>query len=162
MLLTGSRAYYAMARDGLFFQRTGILNRAGVPGVALLVQGVWAAFLVLPRTFDPLTGKYGNLYSNLLDYVVSAVLIFYILTIIGIFRLRRTKPFAERPYKTFGYPVVPALYVLGASVILAILLCYRTATTLPGLVLIASGLPVYVLFRAGSPRGSEKPLPEKE
>jgi APA family basic amino acid/polyamine antiporter len=151
-----------MARDGLFFQRTGILNRAGVPGVALLVQGMWAAFLVLPRTFDPLTGKYGNLYSNLLDYVVSAVLIFYILTIIGIFRLRRTKPLAERPYKTFGYPVVPALYILGASVILVILLCYRTATTLPGLVVIASGLPVYVLFRAVSPRAGEKPLPEKE
>ena len=101
MLLTGSRAYYAMARDGLFFQRTGILNRAGVPGIALLVQGLWAAFLVLPRTYDPVSGKYGNLYSNLLDYVVSAVLIFYILTIIGIFRLRRLRPLAERPYKTF-------------------------------------------------------------
>jgi basic amino acid/polyamine antiporter, APA family len=162
MLLTGSRAYYAMARDGLFFKRTGILNRAGVPGVALIVQGVWAAFLVLPRTYDPLTGKYGNLYSNLLDYVVSAVLIFYILTIIGIFRLRRTKPLAERPYKTFGYPVVPALYIVGASVILVVLLCYRTSTTLPGLVLIASGLPVYILFRAVSRRGTENAPSEKE
>src|SRR5580658_9998185 len=150
-----------MARDGLFFQRTGILNRAGVPGIALLVQGVWAAFLVLPRTYDPVTGKYGNLYSNLLDYVVSAVLIFYILTIIGIFRLRRTKPLAERPYKTFGYPVVPVLYVVGAGVILVVLLCYRTATTLPGLVLIASGLPVYILFRAISPHGAENPPQEK-
>jgi APA family basic amino acid/polyamine antiporter len=139
-----------MARDGLFFQRTGELNRKGVPGVALIVQGMWAAFLVLPRTYDPLTGKYGNLYSNLLDYVVSAVLIFYILTIAGIFRLRRTKPQAERPYKTFGYPVVPALYILGATVILLVLLRYRTSTTLPGLALIASGLPVYALLRKGS------------
>jgi basic amino acid/polyamine antiporter, APA family len=94
--------------------------------------------------------------------VVSAVLIFYILTIIGIFRLRRSKPQAERPYKTFGYPVVPALYIAGASVILVILLCYRTSTTLPGLVVIASGLPVYFLFRAVWPRSSENTSPEKE
>ncbi len=147
MLLTGSRAYYAMARDRLFFKRTGDLNSKGVPGVALIVQGLWAAFLVLPRTFDPLTGKYGNLYSNLLDYVVSAVLIFYILTIAGIFRLRKTRPEAERPYKTFGYPVVPALYIFGAALILAVLVRYRTSTTLPGLAIIASGLPVYVLLR---------------
>src|SRR6202007_135811 len=157
MLLTGSRAYYAMARDGLFFQRTGILNRAGVPGVALLVQGLWAAFLVLPRTYDPVSGKYGNLYSNLLDYVVSAVLIFYILTIIGIFSLRRSQPLAERPYKTFGYPVVPALYIVGASVILVVLLRYRAATTLLGLVLIASALPVYFLFRTFSRRDAGNP-----
>lgn len=155
MLLTGSRAYYAMAGDNLFFKSTGNLNRAGVPGVALIVQGLWAVFLVLPRTFDPLTGKYGNLYSNLLDYVVSAVLIFYILTILGIFRLRRLKPFAERPYKTFGYPVVPAMYVLGATVILVVLLRYRTSTTVPGLALIAAGLPVYALFRMASSSESE-------
>jgi len=155
MLLTGSRAYYAMARDGLFFKGVGDINRAGVPGVALVVQGVWAAFLVLPRTFDPTTSKYGNLYSNLLDYVVSAVLIFYILTIIGIFRLRRLKPLAERPYKTFGYPVVPALYVFGASVILMVLLTYRTSTTLPGLALIAAGLPVYVLLRSAASPGPD-------
>jgi APA family basic amino acid/polyamine antiporter len=90
------------------------------------------------------------------------VLIFYILTIIGIFRLRSTQPSAERPYKTVGYPVVPALYVLGASVILVVLLCYRTSTTLPGLVLIASGLPVYLLFRAVSSRRAENVPPEKE
>jgi basic amino acid/polyamine antiporter, APA family len=155
MLLTGSRAYYAMARDNLFFKPIGDLNRAGVPGVALVVQGLWAVFLVLPRTFDPLTGKYGNLYSNLLDYVVSAVLIFYILTILGIFRLRRLKPLAERPYKTFGYPVVPAMYVLGATVILVVLLLYRTSTTLPGLAIIAAGIPVYALFRMASHAGTE-------
>jgi APA family basic amino acid/polyamine antiporter len=147
MLLTGSRAYYAMAQDGLFFRSAGGLNRAGVPGISLLLQGIWAAFLVLPRTFDTATGTYGNLYSNLLDYVVSAVLIFYVLTIIGVFRLRRLRPLWERPYRTFGYPVVPALYVLGATTILIILFCYRPATTIPGLVIIATGIPVYLVLR---------------
>ncbi len=105
LILAGARAYYAMARDGLFFQRAGHLNRAKVPSWGLGLQGVWAAALVLPRTFNPATGAYGNLYSNLLDYVISAALIFYILTIAGIFRLRHTRPDAPRPYKAFGYPV---------------------------------------------------------
>lgn len=147
MVLSGSRAYFAMAEDRLFFKATGKLNRAGVPGAALLVQGVWAALLVLPRTYDSVTGKYGNLYSNLLDYVVSAVLIFYILTIIGIFRLRRTRPDADRPYKAFGYPVIPALYIAGAFTILVVLLLYRTSTTIPGIFIILSGAPVFLLLR---------------
>lgn len=147
MVLSGSRAYFAMAEDGLFFRATGKLNRAGVPGSALLVQGVWAALLVLPRVYDSTTGKYGNLYSNLLDYVVSAVLIFYILTIAGIFRLRRTRPNAERPYKAFGYPVIPLLYIVGALTILIVLLAYRTSTTIPGIFIIFSGVPVFFLLR---------------
>ena len=80
-----------------------------------MLQGVWAAFLVLPRTYDPATRTYGNLYSNLLDYVISAALIFYILTIAGVFRLRQTRPDADRPYRAFGYPLVPALYIAGAG-----------------------------------------------
>ena len=92
-----------------------------------MLQGVWAACLVLPRTYDPATETYGNLYSNLLDYVISAALIFYILTIAGIFRLRRTRPDAERPYRAFGYPVVPALYIVGAAAILVVLFVYRPA-----------------------------------
>ena len=147
MVLAGARAYFAMAEDKLFFRATGKLNKAGVPGAALLVQGIWAALLVLPRTYDSATGKYGNLYSNLLDYVVSAVLLFYILTIAGIFRLRRTRPDAERPYKAFGYPVVPMLYIVGASIIFAVLLRYRTSTTLPGIVIVLSGVPVFFLLR---------------
>ena len=114
LILAGARAYYAMARDGLFFSAAGELNRAKVPAWGLVLQGVWSAALVLPRTYNPATGAYGNLYSNLLDYVVSAALIFYILTILGVFRLRRTRPDADRPYKAFGYPVVPALYIVGA------------------------------------------------
>src|SRR5439155_9141003 len=147
LILAGARAYYAMARDALFFRRTGQLNDAKVPAWGLLLQGLWAVFLVLPRTYDPATRAYGNLYNNLLDYVISAALIFYILTIAGIFRLRQTRPQAERPYRAFGYPVVPALYIVGAATILLILFLYRTATTWPGLIIVLLGLPVYFLWK---------------
>lgn len=147
MLLSGARAYFAMARDGLFFRRAAEINRARVPGASLAMQGAWASFLVLVRTYDPSTGAFGNLYSNLLDYVVSAALLFYILTIAGIFRLRRLRPNAERPYRAWGYPVVPALYILSAALILAILFVYRPATTFPGLVIVLVGVPVYFAFR---------------
>jgi len=147
LILAGARAYYAMARDGLFFKSAGQLNDAKVPAWGLVLQGVWAAALVLPRTYDPATGAYGNLYSNLLDYVISAALIFYILTIAGIFRLRRTRPNAERPYRAFGYPVVPALYIVGAATILLVLFIYKTSTTWPGLVIVLLGVPVYFAWR---------------
>jgi APA family basic amino acid/polyamine antiporter len=146
LILAGARAYYAMARDGLFFERAGRLNAARVPAWGLVIQGLWAAVLVLPRTFDTATGKYGNLYSNLLDYVISAALIFYILTIAGVFRLRHTRPDVERPYKAFGYPIVPALYILGASVVLLVLFLYRTSTTWPGLVIVLLGVPVFLVW----------------
>jgi basic amino acid/polyamine antiporter, APA family len=147
LVLAGARAYYAMARDGLFFRRAGVLNDAKVPGWGLMLEGVWAAFLVLPRTYDPATHAYGNLYNNLLDYVISAALIFYILTIAGIFRLRRTRPQAERPYRAIGYPIVPALYIVGAAAILLVLFVYRTATTWPGLIIVLLGVPVYFAWK---------------
>ncbi|MBI4904731.1 MAG: amino acid permease [Acidobacteria bacterium] len=147
LILAGARAYYAMARDGVFFRQAGELNAAHVPGWALVIQGVWSVLLVLPRTFDPETKSYGNLYGNLLDYVISAALIFYILTIAGIFRLRVTRPNAERPYKAFGYPLVPGLYILGATAILIVLFVYRPATTWPGLAIVLLGLPAYAWFR---------------
>jgi APA family basic amino acid/polyamine antiporter len=147
LILAGARAYYAMARDGLFFRRVGRLNEARVPSAGLVLQGTWAALLVLPRTYDPVTGVYGNLYGNLLDYVISAALIFYILTIAGVFRLRRLRPDAERPYRAFGYPAVPALYIVGASAILIVLFAYRPATTWPGLLIVMMGLPAYVAWR---------------
>jgi APA family basic amino acid/polyamine antiporter len=143
LILSGARAYFAMARDRLFFAQAGELNAQRVPGWALVIQGVWAALLVLPRTYNPEAKTYGNLYSNLLDYVVSAALVFYILTIAGIFRLRITQPQAERPYRAFGYPVVPAIYILGAATILGVLFLYRPATTYPGLVIVLLGVPVY-------------------
>lgn len=147
LILAGARAYYAMARDGVFFRGAGVLNAARVPSRALLLQGIWAALLILPRTFDPAASKYGNLYGNLLDYVISAALIFYILTIAGIFRLRMTRPDADRPYKAFGYPIIPALYIIGATFVLAILFLYRTSTTWPGLMIVLIGVPVYFAFR---------------
>ncbi len=150
MVLAGARAYFAMARDGLFFRRAAEVNRAHVPGAALVMQGAWAGFLVLLRTYDPATGAYGNLYSNLLEYVISAALIFYILTISGVFLLRRRQPAAERPYRAIGYPVVPAVYVAGAAVILTLLILYRTSTTVPGLVIVLLGVPVYAAFRRWS------------
>ena len=150
LILAGARAYYAMARDGLFFRRVARLNRVKVPAWSLGLQGAWAMLLVLPRTYDPLAGTYGNLYSNLLDYIISAALLFYILTIASVFRLRRTRPDAERPYRAAGYPVLPALYILGAATILAVLFVYRPATTWPGLIIVLMGVPVYFAWR---PRG---------
>ena len=146
LILAGARASFAMARDDVFFKAAGRLNSVQVPAWALVVQGVWSAMLVLPRTFDPRTGAYGNLYSNLLDYVISAALFFYILTIAGLFRLRVTRPDAERPYRAIGYPIVPALYIAAASVLLAVLAAYRPATTWPGFAIVALGVPVYLLW----------------
>jgi APA family basic amino acid/polyamine antiporter len=145
LILSGARVYYAMARDRLFFRPAGTLNAARVPAWGLLLQGVWAAFLVLPRTVKK-EGGYGNLYSDLLDYIMSAALLFYALTIIGLFRLRVTRPDADRPYKAFGYPVVPALYVVGALVLVIVLLGYRTQTTWPGFFIVLLGVPVYYLW----------------
>src|SRR5947209_16328021 len=155
LILAGARAYYAMARDGLFFRRVGELNEYHVPAWGLIIQGIWAAILVLPRTVKlgpngNVTG-YGNLYGNLLDYVISAALIFYILTILGIFVLRKKRPEADRPYRAFGYPFVPALYIVGAATILAVLLVYRPDTTWPGFIIVLVGLPVYFLWRRRTP-----------
>jgi len=149
LILAGARAYYAMARDGLFFRSAGRLNQAKVPAWGLVLQGLWAVLLVLPRTYNPATRAYGNLYSNLLDYVIAAALIFYILTIAGLFRLRRTRPDIERPYRALGYPILPALYIAGASTILLVLFVYRTATTWPGLIIVLLGVPVYFAWRPG-------------
>lgn len=143
LVLQGARAYYAMAKDRLFFPRAASLNAARVPGHSLWMQGAWSAMLVLPRTYNPATGAYGNLYSNLLDYIISAALIFYILTIAAVFRLRKKMPDAERSYRVPGYPVTPALYILGAASVLVILFAYRPATTWPGLVIVLAGAVIY-------------------
>jgi basic amino acid/polyamine antiporter, APA family len=151
LILAGARAYYAMARDGLFFRRVGELNKNHVPAWALIIQGIWAGVLVLPRTVKTNSAGdvvgYGNLYGNLLDYVISAALIFYILTIAGLFLLRWKCPDAERPYKAFGYPIVPILYIIGATTILLVLFVYQTATTWPGLLIVISGVPIYFIWK---------------
>src|SRR5580692_8077654 len=149
LILAGARVSYAMARDGLFFKSTGKLSEKGVPQSALIFQGIWVVVLILLRTrrvdrSGAIT--YGNLYSDLLNYVVFAVLLFYVLTIIGIFVLRRKRPEAERPYRAFGYPFVPLLYIVAATTIMAVLLLYQTQTAGGGLIIVLLGLPVYWLW----------------
>ncbi|MBU3678974.1 MAG: amino acid permease [Candidatus Kapabacteria bacterium] len=137
IILSGSRAYYAMANDGMFFRKAATLNRNGAPAASLWMQAVWASALCL-------SGKYGDL----LDYVVFAVLIFYVLTILGIFRLRTTRPDAPRPIKAVGYPVLPALYIVLALTICVCLLIYKPNYSWPGLLIVASGVPVYMVWRS--------------
>jgi basic amino acid/polyamine antiporter, APA family len=138
LILAGARVYYAMAVDGLFFQSVARLN-AGTqaPVTSLWMQGAWACLLTL-------TGKYGDL----LDYVIFAVLLFYMLTIAGIFVLRAKRPDAPRPYKAIGYPVVPALYILAAGLIEVLLLIYKPAYTWPGLLIVLTGIPVYFFWQS--------------
>jgi len=150
LILAGARVYYAMAQDGLFFKATARLNSKHVPAIALVLQGIWTALLVLPRTRNVSASgavTYGNLYSNLLDYIIFAALIFYVLTIAGVFVLRRKRPDAERPYRALGYPILPVLYIVGATAIMLVLLAYRAQTTWPGLVIVLSGVPIYFLWK---------------
>jgi APA family basic amino acid/polyamine antiporter len=162
IILAGARVYYAMAQDGLFFQATGKLNRRSVPAVGLVLQGIWAAVLILPRTrsHNPATGAevYGNLYGQLLDYVIFAVLVFYVLTIVGLFRLRWKRPDAVRPYRAVGYPFIPAFYLLGATVIAVMLLLYKTQASWPGLLIVLTGVPVYFIWKGLRDRTSRTEL----
>lgn len=136
LILSGSRAYFAMAADGLFFTKAASLNKRGVPATSLWIQAIWASALCL-------SGSYGDL----LDYVVFAVLVFYVLTIAGIFHLRRTRPDIPRPVRAVGYPILPAIYIVGAVFICVALLIYKQQYTWPGLIIVASGIPVYLLWR---------------
>lgn len=132
LLLAGSRVYHSMATDGLFFDKMKNLNANGVPAFALWVQFAWCAVLCL-------SGKYGDL----LDYVMFAVMLFYILTVAGIFILRKKRPDLERPYKAFGYPFLPALYIILAGLFTINLLFTKPQFTVPGLVIVGIGLPLY-------------------
>jgi APA family basic amino acid/polyamine antiporter len=137
MLLAGARVYYAMSRDGLFFAGVGRLGaKSGVPVNSLWVQWAWTCLLCL-------SGSYGQL----LDYVIFAALAFYLLTIVGLFVLRRTRPDAARPYRAIGYPVLPALYIAMAAWICVVLLRYKPQYTWPGLILVLIGVPVYLVWR---------------
>ena len=138
LILSGARVYYAMARDRLFFRRTGNLNKHNVPAAALIAQSIWTSLLCL-------TGTYGQL----LNYVIFAALIFYALTTVGLFMLRKQRPDAERPYRVVGYPVLPALYIILASAIAVILLIadQTRAQALSGLVIVLLGVPVYFIWR---------------
>jgi APA family basic amino acid/polyamine antiporter len=134
LILAGARVYYAMAKDKLFFKKAGTLNENSVPATALWLQGAWAAALCLTGT-----------YKDLVAYSTFASMIFYIVTIIGIFVLRKKEPDTERPYKAFGYPLMPALYILAALAICAILIIYDGRNTGMALLFVAAGIPVYFL-----------------
>ena len=139
LILAGSRVYYAMAKDGLFFRSVARLHpRYKTPTISLAVQAVWASVLCL-------SGSYGQL----LDYTIFAVLVFYILTLVGLFVLRRTRPNAPRPYRAAGYPVLPAIYIFLAIFIEAVLLRYKPQYTWPGLIIVLLGIPVYFVWHHG-------------
>jgi len=134
LILAGARVYYTMAKDGLFFKKTGTLNKNDVPEFALWIQCLVASILCL-------SGKYGDL----LDMISFVVVMFYALTILGIFILRKNRPDAERPYKAFGYPVLPALYILMAISFCVLLIIYKPAFTWPGLIIVLAGIPIYYI-----------------
>jgi len=137
LILSGPRVYYAMARDRLFFQRVGILHpKFRTPVLGLVVQAVWASVLCVSGT-----------YGQLLDYVIFAALVFYFLTTLALFRLRRLRPDLPRPVRAFGYPGLPALYMISVGVLMVILLFEKPLYTWPGLVIVASGIPVYLFWR---------------
>jgi len=146
LVLSGARVYYTMAQDGLFFRQAAELNKNGVPGWGLWIQAAWASVLCL-------SGRYGDL----LDYIVFVVLIFYILTIGGIFVLRRKRPDAERPYRAFGYPVLPALYMVLAATICVMLLIYKPTYTWPGLIIVLLGVPIYYFILRRTPVPATQP-----
>jgi APA family basic amino acid/polyamine antiporter len=140
LILSGPRVYYAMARDRLFFERAGTLHPTyRTPIFGLIAQAVWASVLCISGT-----------YNQLLDYVIFAALVFYFLTTVALFRLRRIRPDLPRPVKAFGYPVLPALYLVSVGVLMVILLFEKPLYTWPGLLIVATGIPVYLLWRRGS------------
>lgn len=145
ILLSGARVYYAMAKDGLFFRYVGHLHPTyNTPARSLIVQGVWTCILCISGT-----------YGQLLDYIVFAVLVFYILTIASVFILRKREPNTPRPYRTFGYPFLPALYILMAVFIDIALLLYKPQYTWPGLIIVLIGIPVYLLWSKRSPQPNQ-------
>jgi len=138
LILTGARVYYAMALDGLFFQRVARISpRKHTPVLSLIIQAVWTSILVLSGT-----------YSDLLAYVIFAALLFYVLTVCGLFVLRKKRPDLERPYRAFGYPVLPGLYVLMASLVMLDLLWVKPRFTWPGLIIVLTGVPVFFFWKA--------------
>jgi basic amino acid/polyamine antiporter, APA family len=150
LILSGARVYFAMARDRLFFKKVGTTNRYHVPAAALVAQGIWTAFLTLPRTVTTdAAGKitHGNVYNQLLEYIVSADLVFYILMIAALIILRKNAPSAERPYRTWGYPVVPIMSIFVAALLIVDLAFLAPGTSGIGILIVLTGVPVYFLWR---------------
>jgi basic amino acid/polyamine antiporter, APA family len=151
LILAGARVYYAMARDNLFFRKAGTTNRFHVPAFSLVVQAIWTALLTLPRTVttNTQTGAvtFGNVYIQLLEYIVSADLIFYILLVAAVVVLRIKSPEAERPYRTWGYPMVPVFSIALAAILILDLAYLAPSTSGVGILIILTGAPVYFLWR---------------
>lgn len=143
VILTGARVYYAMAHDGLFLRPAAQLNRNNVPANSLAMQGMWAALLTLSGS-----------YSQLLSYIMFAVLVFYILTVAAVMVLRRTQPQLPRPYRTWGYPFVPIIYILLAAYVMTSILIYQFDFAVRGLVIILAGVPIYYLLARNTPKNS--------
>jgi APA family basic amino acid/polyamine antiporter len=155
LILSGARVYYAMARDGLFFAKVATTNRKHVPAAALVAQGVWACLLTLPRTVKDVPGKapeIGNVYTQLLEYIVSADLMFYALMVGAVVILRHRKPDAERPYRTFAYPLPPVIYLTLTTLLLADLVVLSPTTSGMGFAIVLLGIPVYGLTRLSKTR----------
>lgn len=163
LILAGARVYYAMARDGLFFRGIARLNTRKAPAMALLAQGIWASLLTLPRTvkMDPATGAaaYGNIYTQLLEYIISADLVFYVLMVGAVFVLRRKAPAADRPYRTWGYPVVPLIYITIAVLLIFDLAYLAPSTSGIGYLIVLTGMPVYLAWRKRSGDEVKSALP---
>ena len=151
LILAGARVYFAMARDRLFFRKIGTTNRHHVPAMALVAQGIWTALLTLPRTVtvNAMTHQlsYGNVYTQLLEYIVSADLIFYLLMVLAVIILRRNAPATKRPYRMWGYPIVPFVSMLLAALLIVDLAFLAPATSGIGILIVLSGVPIYFLWR---------------
>jgi APA family basic amino acid/polyamine antiporter len=156
LILAGARVYYAMARDGLFFRRTATINHKNAPAFALFAQALWAAFLTLPRTMttNPTSGavSYGNVYTQLLEYIVSADLIFYVLIVAAVIVLRRKRPGIPRPYRAWGFPVIPIVYMMLAGLLIVDIAWLAPSTSGIGVLLVLTGVPVYYWWRKGFSR----------
>jgi len=150
LILSGARVYYAMARDRLFFQKVATTNRFHVPAAALVAQAIWTAFLTLPRTvtINAATHEvtYGNVYNQLLEYIISADLLFYVLMVAAVMLLRRKRPDAERPYRTWGYPIVPVISILLAGLLTVDLACLAPTTSGIGMLIVLTGVPAYFFW----------------
>jgi APA family basic amino acid/polyamine antiporter len=151
LILSGARVYFAMARDRLFFEKIGTTNRHHVPAAALVAQGIWTAFLTLPRTVTTNSGTgsviYGNVYTQLLEYIISADLLFYLLLVAAVIVLRRKEPEAERPYRTWGYPIVPIMSIVLAGLVIIDLAWLAPTTSGIGILIVLTGVPVYFFWR---------------
>jgi len=156
LILAGARVYYAMARDGLFFRKIATTNRFRVPAAALVAQGIWTALLVLPRTVTTNAAThqvaYGNVYNQLLEYIVSADLLFYVLMVVAVILLRRKRPDVERPYRTWGYPIVPIISILLSGLLIIDLAWLAPATSGIGMLIVLTGVPAYFLWRLRAAR----------